>query len=105
MSSKETASAGEPVGRQYPERPIASVAACVFQGNKVLVVKRANRPSQGLWSMPGGMVELGETIQDAAKRELKEECSIEIEIDNIFHAESLIVPDEKATLNPEFNES
>jgi len=94
MSSKKGASAAKPVGREYPEHPIASVAACVFKGNRVLLIKRANPPSQGLWSVPGGMIELGETIQDAAKRELNEECDIEIEVDKVFHVENFVVPDE-----------
>ena len=62
MNSKEAVSAGESIGREYPERPIASVAACVFKEDRILLIKRATPPSQGLWSMPGGMVELGETI-------------------------------------------
>ncbi len=98
MGSEKAVSAGESIGREYPERPIASVAACVFKGNRVLVIKRANQPSQGLWSVPGGMVELGETIQDAAKRELNEECGIEIEVDKVFHAENLIVPDDRGRI-------
>jgi len=81
--------------REYPERPIASVAACVLKDNRVLVIKRANEPSKGLWSVPGGAVELGETIQETARRELYEECGIEIEPDKIFNVENLIVPDEK----------
>lgn len=94
MSSEKADSTDLPVGREYPERPIASVACCVFKGNRVLVIKRANPPSQGLWSVPGGMIELGETFQDAAKRELDEECGIEIEIDRIFDVENFTVPDE-----------
>lgn len=98
MSSEKAVSTGGSTGREYPERPIASVAACVFKGNRVLLVKRATPPSQGLWSVPGGMVELGETIQDTAKRELNEECDIEIEVDKIFNVEDLIVPDEKGRI-------
>lgn len=59
------------------------------------MAKRANPPSQGEWSMPGGVVELGETVQDAAKREINEECGIEIEVGEIFDVENLIVPDDK----------
>ena len=98
MSSEKTISTGESIGREYPKRPIASVAACVFKGNRVLVIKRATPPSQGLWSVPGGMVELGETIQEAAKRELNEECGIEIKVDKVFNVENLIIPDEKGRI-------
>lgn len=85
----------ESINREYPERPIASVAACVFKGNRILVIKRATPPSQGLWSIPGGMVELGETIQDTAKREIQEECGIEIDVGEVFHVANLVLPDEK----------
>ena len=94
MGSEKTASSGLPDGREYPEHPIASVAACVLKGDRVLVIKRANPPSQGLWSVPGGVIELGETFQGAAKRELDEECGIEIEAGRVFHVENLVVPDE-----------
>lgn len=84
--------------REYPERPIASMAACVFEDDKILIVKRANPPSQGMWSLPGGMIELGETIQEATKREVEEECGIEIDVGDVLHAENLIVPDEKGDI-------
>lgn len=98
MSSEKPVSTGESTGREYPERPIASVAVCVFKGNRVLVIKRATQPSQGLWSVPGGMVELGETIQDTGKRELYEECGIEIEVDKVFNVENLIILDERGRI-------
>ena len=84
--------------REYPERPIASVAVCVFKGDEILVIKRASPPSQGQWSMPGGVVELGETIQAAAEREVDEECRIKIDVGEVFHAASVIVPDEKGLI-------
>ncbi len=95
MSPDKGSETGKSVKRQYPQSPIASVAVCVFKGERLLVAKRANPPSQGLWSVPGGVVELGETIQDAAKREINEECGIEIEVGKTFNVENLIVPDEK----------
>jgi len=95
MSSKKTVNTDNSIRREYPERPISSVAACVFKGKRILVIKRAQPPSQGLWSVPGGMVELGETIQDTAKREICEECGIEIDVGEVFHVANLIVPDEK----------
>ncbi len=84
----------EPFSREYPYRPIVSAAACVFQGDRVLLVKRAQQPSQGLWSVPGGAIELGETVHHAAQRELREECNIKIKVDRIFNVVDVIVPDE-----------
>ena len=80
--------------REYPKRPIASVAACVFKDGQVLLVQRGTQPSKGKWSVPGGAIELGESLPDTAKRELDEECGVEIEIGDIFDVENLIIRDE-----------
>ena len=87
-----------PVKRYYPEHPIASIAVCVLKEGKILLTKRANPPSQGLWSVPGGVIELGETIQEAAKRETYEECGIKIEVGAVFNVENLIIPDERGNI-------
>jgi len=56
--------------REYPQSPIVAVHAVVFEGGRVLLIKRLNEPSKGRWSIPGGRIELGETIFKAAKREI-----------------------------------
>lgn len=61
-------------------KPVAGVSICVIRGDRVLLVKRANRMAFGLWSLPGGHVELGETVKAAALRELAEETAIEAEV-------------------------
>ena len=66
--------------REYPDLPLVGVGALVMEDDKVLLVKRQTEPGKGLWSIPGGLVELGETILEAAKREVKEETSLDIEI-------------------------
>jgi ADP-ribose pyrophosphatase len=81
MDSGHAASISESCDREYPGRPIASAHALVFRGDRVLLVKRAHPPSEGHWSVPGGAIELGETVRDAARREVLEECGIEIEIE------------------------
>jgi len=70
---------GWDMGREYPDRPIAGVAAVIFKGNEVLLTKRMNPPGEGLWGLPGGVVELGETVREAIVREVKEECGIDVE--------------------------
>ena len=80
--------------REYPTRPIASVAACVFKDDRILLVQRGTPPSKGQWSVPGGAIELGESFKDTAKRELDEECGVEIEVDDIFDVEDFIIRDE-----------
>ncbi|MFC1952638.1 NUDIX hydrolase [Chloroflexota bacterium] len=99
MTSEKDATDNVFIGREYPERPFASAAACVFKGNRILVIKRANPPSQGLWSIPGGAVDLGETVQEAVKREIREECSVEIEVEKVLNVENLIVPDETGRIH------
>jgi 8-oxo-dGTP diphosphatase len=80
--------------REYPTRPIASVAACVFKDDRILLIQRGTPPSKGQWSVPGGAIELGESFEDTAKRELDEECGVEIEVDDIFDVENFIIRDE-----------
>ena len=65
--------------RRTPDRPITAVGAIVLDGRRVLLVKRANAPAAGKWSIPGGVVEAGEILAEAVAREVREECSIEVE--------------------------
>jgi 8-oxo-dGTP diphosphatase len=97
-----TAGIPNPFDREYPSRPIPSVHALVFRGDRVLLVKRANEPSQGLWSVPGGVIELGEGIYEAARRELQEECDIEIEVDRMLNVADNILPDERGRVRFHF---
>lgn len=64
--------------REYPRQPMVGVGAIVFRNKEVLLVKRNKEPSKGFWSIPGGLVELGEDLREALKREVKEECGLEI---------------------------
>jgi len=63
----------------YPNQPVVAVGAIVFRNNRVLLVRRGQPPSQDLWAIPGGRVELGETLQEAAEREIIEETGITIQ--------------------------
>jgi len=64
----------------YPDRPVVGVGGVVVKDGKALVVKRGHAPRQGEWSLPGGRVELGETLRDAVRREIKEEAALEVEV-------------------------
>ena len=66
--------------REYPDLPRVGVGAVVLDGDRVLLVRRGKAPSFGKWSIPGGLVELGETSQEAARREVLEECGIDVRI-------------------------
>src|SRR3990172_1583503 len=69
--------------RRYPDRPILAVGAIVVKSGRVLLARRGREPSYGLWSVPGGAVRLGEGLKAAAAREIREECSIEIELTDV----------------------
>jgi ADP-ribose pyrophosphatase YjhB (NUDIX family) len=65
--------------RAYPDRPYLAVSAAIIRDGRVLVTQRARGPGIGIWSMPGGVVEAGETLIEALMREIKEETSLTIE--------------------------
>lgn len=65
--------------RIYPTRPYLAVSAAVFRDGRVLIVRRARPPAHGLYTLPGGGVELGETLEQAVVREIREETALEIE--------------------------
>jgi len=65
--------------RSYPERPFLAVSAAIVRAGQILVVRRARPPAEGLFSLPGGVVESGETLVQALIREVREETSLAIE--------------------------
>jgi len=65
--------------RDYPDRPLLGVGAIIVRQEKVLVVRRATSPLKGDWSIPGGLVETGETTREAVVREISEETGLTIE--------------------------
>jgi 8-oxo-dGTP diphosphatase len=79
--------------REYPSAPLPSVGAVVLDGDKVLLVRRGQEPSRGKWSIPGGVMELGETIRETACREVMEECGVEIEPGDVIEVRDAIVRD------------
>ena len=64
--------------RSYPGGPVAAVGALVFREGAVLLVRRGRPPSRDAWAVPGGRVELGESLAEAAEREVREETGIEV---------------------------
>jgi len=68
------------MAREYPAHPVVGVGAVVVRDGKALIIKRAHEPRKGEWSLPGGLLELGESLQDAAHREIKEETGLDVDV-------------------------
>ncbi len=80
--------------REYPDRPIVAVGAFIVKDGKVLLTRRAQEPRRGLWTVPGGVVELGETLKEAVAREVREETGLEVEVDDVVTVIDRITPGE-----------
>ena len=79
----------------YPERPVVGVGALVLEKDRILLIKRGYPPSKGRWSIPGGHVEVGEGVLEAAKRELEEETGVIGEPLGVVNVDDAITIDER----------
>jgi 8-oxo-dGTP diphosphatase len=79
--------------RRYPDRPFVAVGTIVVRDGRVLLAQRGKEPSYGLWSLPGGAVDVGEDLKTAACRETREECGIEIELTDVLEVVERMVRD------------
>lgn len=70
--------------REYPERPAVGVGGVVISNGRALLVRRGNAPSQGEWSIPGGLLEVGETLVEGVRRELEEETGIRVKVHEVI---------------------
>ena len=71
---------------EYPERPVVGVGGVVIRDGRALLIRRGHEPYRGAWSIPGGKLELGETIPQAVRRELKEETGLDVEVGELIEA-------------------
>jgi 8-oxo-dGTP diphosphatase len=81
------------VSREYPDYPRVGVGAVVLHRGCVLLVRRGGQPSMGKWTLPGGLVEVGETTAEAVRREIREECSLDIRVIGIAGVIDRVVRD------------
>ena len=96
-------SASEPPdGRLYPTRPLLAASVAVIRDGRVLVAARARPPLAGQFSLPGGLVEPGETLAEAALRELREEVAVEAEILGLVRPVEVIERDAAGTVRRHF---
>ncbi|MCE5335633.1 MAG: NUDIX hydrolase [Desulfobacteraceae bacterium] len=82
------------MNRRYPERPYLGVGALIFRKNRVLLIRRGSPPALGKWSIPGGLVELGESLDKAIRREVLEEVGLEVKVVDLVAALDRVILDE-----------
>jgi 8-oxo-dGTP diphosphatase len=88
--------------RAYPNRPILAVSAAIIRDGRVFIARRARGPALGVWTMPGGMVEAGETLAEALKREIVEETSMDIEPVALAGHREVVVRDQDGKVSRHF---
>ena len=84
--------------REYPSQPLIGVGAIVITDGKILLVKRGAEPGKHKWSIPGGLVKIGETIQETVAKEVKEESNLDVEAYNLIDAVNNLEKDAKGDL-------
>jgi 8-oxo-dGTP diphosphatase len=88
--------------RSYPARPILAVSAAIIRDGKALIVRRARSPAAGLYTLPGGGVELGETLLDAVVREVREETALVVEPVALIGYRDAIARDDEGRIERHF---
>jgi len=81
------------MNRRYPSQPMVGVGAVIVHEGRVLLVRRNTEPLKGEWSVPGGVLELGEKLRDGAAREALEETGLQVEVEEVLDVFDSIFPD------------
>jgi ADP-ribose pyrophosphatase YjhB (NUDIX family) len=84
--------------REYPEMPLVGVGAVIIDDDRVVLVKRGHAPLEGKWSIPGGVLEVGETLRKAAMREALEETGLTIEPTELLGVFERVIPDDEGRM-------
>jgi len=84
------------MGREYPERPLVGIGGVVIEDGRALLIRRASEPLRGHWSIPGGTLELGESLPSGVARELQEETGLEVRVLDLIEVFDRIFPAEPA---------
>ncbi len=83
---------------QYPNRPLVGVGVVAVRDGRVLLIRRGKPPREGRWSLPGGRQRLGETVREAAARELREETGVEAEVTALLDVVDSITQDDTGAI-------
>jgi 8-oxo-dGTP diphosphatase len=81
--------------REYPEMPLVGVGAIIVEDDRVVLVKRGHAPLLGEWSIPGGVLEVGETLREAAAREAQEETGLAVEVGELLGVYDRVLRDDQ----------
>lgn len=90
------------MARDYPDAPVAAVGGVVLRGDDVLLIKRGVPPRAGEWSLPGGRLELGESLEDGVRREVREETGIDVEVGAVVEVFDRVHRDEGGRIRYHF---
>ena len=88
--------------RLYPQRPYLAVSAAILRDGKVLIVRRARKPALGVYTLPGGVVEAGETLEQAIVREVKEETALDIAPVTLAGHREVVIRDDEGRVERHF---
>ena len=88
--------------RLYPKRPFLAVSAAILRDGKVLIVRRARKPALGVYTLPGGVVEAGETLEQAILREVKEETALDIAPVTLAGHREVVIRDDEGRVERHF---
>ena len=96
------------MAREYPDRPVVGVGGVMIENGRALLIRRGSEPLLGQWSIPGGTLELGESLQQGVARELLEETGIEVRVLDLIEVFDRIYPDpavvaQAAGVRPKFH--
>lgn len=86
------------MNRRYPQRPMVGVGAIIFRGPRVLLIQRGKEPAYGRWSLPGGLVKVGESLHEAVRREVYEEVGLEVEVADVVAVLDRVIYDENGKI-------
>src|SRR5215469_1108034 len=95
MSSNADGATETTQGREYPERPIVAVGGVVIHDSRVLLIRRGQPPLEGRWSIPGGILEIGERIAEGIERELREETGVRVRVLDLIEIYEKVLRDKQ----------